>query len=29
VLALAGFCVQAAVIFASPVCGLRQLPPHA
>jgi predicted MFS family arabinose efflux permease len=29
VLALAGFCVQAAVIFGSPVRGLQQLPPHA
>lgn len=29
VLALAGFCVQAALVFGSPVRGLRQLPPHA
>jgi predicted MFS family arabinose efflux permease len=29
VLALLGFCVQAALIFGSPVRGLRQLPPHA
>ena len=29
VLALAGFCVQAALIFGSPVRGLQQLPPHA
>lgn len=29
VLALVGFCIQAAVILGSPVRGLQQLPPHA